>query len=151
MTIGLTKAQIICFYELPDLLFKHTCSHWTLITFKTLIRVWDIRHINEYMMLSQEITLAASFKGVRYFYWIDKVRSGTDPGNLGNNTFISILVNGFILLILFLICVLQSFKHFGTLILLGWDKKRIMVCFFKKFYYFNLYYFYYLFMVWFWH
>ena len=63
--------------------------------------------------------------------------SSTDQGIWGIILAISILVNAFILLILFLICVLQSFKHFGTLILLGWDRKNYGLLFSKILYYFQ--------------
>ena len=65
--------------------------------------------------------------------------SSTDQGIWGIILAISILVNAFILLILFLICVLQSFKHFGTLILLGWDRKELWSAFFKNSLLFSIY------------
>ena len=42
-------------------------------------------------------------------------------------------------LVLFLICVLQSFKHFGTLILLGWDRKELWSALFKDSLLFSIY------------
>jgi hypothetical protein len=65
--------------------------------------------------------------------------SSTDQGIWGIILAISIIVNALILLILFLICVLQSFKHFGTLILLGWDRKELWSALFKNSLLFSIY------------
>ena len=65
--------------------------------------------------------------------------SSTDQGIWGIILAISIIVNALILLILFLICVLRSFKHFGTLILLGWDRKELWSALFKNSLLFSIY------------
>ena len=144
MTIGLDKGSNNMLYELPDLLFStpvvierldYTFQHTNMINgiyhinglHDTVSRDNFLLHLSKRSGISVEDLTKESFG------------SSTDQGIWGIILAISILVNAFILLILFLICVLQSFKHFGTLILLGWDRKELWSAFFKNSLLFSIY------------
>lgn len=124
MTIGLDKGSNNMLYELPDLLFSTPVVIERLdYTFQNTNTINGVYHIN----------------GLHDAVSTESFGSSTDQGIWGIILAIIILVNAFILLILFLICVLQSFKHFGTLILLGWDRKELWSAFFKNSLLFSIY------------
>ena len=138
-------------YELPDLLFSTPVVIERLdYTFQNTNMINGIYHINglhdavsrDNFLLHLSKRSGISVEDLTK----ESFGSSTDQGIWGIILAISILVNAFILLILFLICVLQSFKHFGTLILLGWDRKELWSAFSKFSTIFNLHYSNYLFM-----
>lgn len=144
MTIGLDKGSNNMLYELPDLLFSTPVVIERLdYTFQKTNTINGIYHINglhdavsrDNFLLHLSKVSGISVKDLTK----ESFGSSTDQGIWGIILAISILVNAFILLILFLICVLQSFKHFGTLILLGWDRKKLWSAFFKNSLLFSIY------------
>lgn len=144
MTIGLDKGSNNMLYELPDLLFSTPVVIERLdYTFQNTNTINGIYHINglhdavsrDNFLLHLSKVSGISVKDLTK----ESFGSSTDQGIWGIILAISILVNAFILLILFLICVLQSFKHFGTLILLGWDRKKLWSAFFKNSLLFSIY------------
>ena len=144
MTIGLDKGSNNMLYELPDLLFSIPVVIERLdYTFQNTNTVNGIYHINGlHDAVSRDNFLfhLSKMSGISVEDLTkESFGSSTDQGIWGIILTISILVNAFILLILFLICVLQSFKHFGTLILLGWDRKELWSAFFKNSLLFSIY------------
>lgn len=144
MTIGLDKGSNNMLYELPDLLFSTPVVIERLdFTFQNTNTINGIYHINGlYDAVSRDNFLLhlSKVSGISVEDLTkESFGSSTDQGIWGIILAISILVNAFILLILFLICVLQSFKHFGTLILLGWDRKELWSAFFKNSLLFSIY------------
>lgn len=144
MTIGLDKGSNNMLYELPDLLFSTPVVIERLdFTFQNTNTINGIYHINglhdavsrDNFLLHLSKMSGISVEDLKK----ESFGSNTDQGIWGIILAISILVNAFILLILFLICVLQSFKHFGTLILLGWDRKELWSAFFKNSLLFSIY------------
>ena len=144
MTIGLDKGSNNMLYELPDLLFSTPVVIERLdYTFQNTNTINGIYHINglrdavsrDNFLLHLSKASGISVEDLTK----ESFGSSTDQGIWGIILAISILVNAFILLILFLICVLQSFKHFGTLILLGWDRKELWSAFFKNSLLFSIY------------
>ena len=144
MTIGLDKGSNNMLYELPDLLFSTPVVIERLdYTFQNTNMINGIYHINglhdavsrDNFLLHLSKRSGISVEDLTK----ESFGSSTDQGIWGIILAISILVNAFILLILFLICVLQSFKHFGTLILLGWDRKKLWSAFFKNSLLFSIY------------
>ena len=144
MTIGLDKGSNNMLYELPDLLFSTPVVIERLdYTFQNTNMINGIYHINglhdavsrDNFLLHLSKRSGISVEDLTK----ESFGSSTDQGIWGIILAISILVNAFILLILFLICVLQSFKHFGTLILLGWDRKELWSAFFKNSLLFSIY------------
>lgn len=144
MTIGLDKGSNNMLYELPDLLFSTPVVIERLdYTFQNTNMINGIYHINglhdavsrDNFLLHLSKRSGISVENLTK----ESFGSSTDQGIWGIILAISILVNAFILLILFLICVLQSFKHFGTLILLGWDRKELWSAFFKNSLLFSIY------------
>lgn len=144
MTIGLDKGSNNMLYELPDLLFSTPVVIERLdYTFQNTNMINGIYHINglhdavsrDNFLLHLSKRSGISVEDLTK----ESFGSSTDQGIWGIILAISILVNTFILLILFLICVLQSFKHFGTLILLGWDRKELWSAFFKNSLLFSIY------------
>ena len=144
MTIGLDKGSNNMLYELPDLLFSTPVVIERLdFTFQNTNTINGIYHINglhdavsrDNFLLHLSKVSGISVENLTK----ESFGSSTDQGIWGIILAISILVNAFILLILFLICVLQSFKHFGTLILLGWDRKKLWSAFFKNSLLFSIY------------
>lgn len=124
MTIGLDKGSNNMLYELPDLLFSTPVVIERLdFTFQNTNTINGIYHINGLHDAVSRDNFLLHLSKVSGISVEDLTKesfgSSTDQGIWGIILAISILVNAFILLILFLICVLQSFKHFGTLILLG--------------------------------
>ena len=144
MTIGLDKGSNNMLYELPDLLFSTPVVIERLdFTFQNTNTINGIYHINGLHDAVSRDNFLLHLSKVSGISVEDLTKesfgSSTDQGIWGIILAISILVNAFILLILFLICVLQSFKHFGTLILLGWDRKKLWSAFFKNSLLFSIY------------
>lgn len=144
MTIGLDKGSNNMLYELPDLLFSTPVVIERLdFTFQNTNTINGIYHINGLHDAVSRDNFLLHLSKVSGISVEDLTKesfgSNTDQGIWGIILAISILVNAFILLILFLICVLQSFKHFGTLILLGWDRKKLWPAFFKNSLLFSIY------------
>ena len=144
MTIGLDKGSNNMLYELPDLLFSTPVVIERLdYTFQNPNTINGIYHINGLRDAVSRDNFLLHLSKVSGISVEDLTKesfgSSTDQGIWGIILAISILVNAFILLILFLICVLQSFKHFGTLILLGWDRKELWSAFFKNSLLFSIY------------
>ena len=144
MTIGLDKGSNNMLYALPDLLFSTPVVIERLdYTFQNTNTVNGIYHINglhDAVSRDNFLLHLSKMSGISVEDLTkESFGSSTDQGIWGIILTISILVNAFILLILFLICVLQSFKHFGTLILLGWDRKELWSAFFKNSLLFSIY------------
>ena len=144
MTIGLDKGSNNMLYELPDLLFSIPVVIERLdYTFQNTNTVNGIYHINglhDAVSRDNFLLHLSKMSGISVEDLTkESFGSSTDQGIWGIILAISILVNALILLILFLICVLQSFKHFGTLILLGWDRKELWSAFFKNSLLFSIY------------
>lgn len=144
MTIGLDKGSNNMLYELPDLLFSTPVVIERLdYTFQNTNTINGIYHINGLHDAVSRDNFLLHLSKVSGISVEDLTKgsfgSSTDQGIWGIILAISILVNAFILLILFLICVLQSFKHFGTLILLGWGRKELWSAFFKNSLLFSIY------------
>ena len=144
MTIGLDKGSNNMLYELPDLLFSTPVVIERLdYTFQNTNTINGIYHINGLRDAVSRDNFLLHLSKVSGISVEDLTKesfgSSTDQGIWGIILAISILVNAFILLILFLICVLQSFKHFGTLILLGWGRKELWSAFFKNSLLFSIY------------
>ena len=144
MTIGLDKGSNNILYELPDLLFSTPVVIERLdFTFQNTNTINGIYHINGLHDAVSRDNFLLHLSKVSGISVEDLTKesfgSNTDQGIWGIILAISILVNALILLILFLICVLQSFKHFGTLILLGWDRKELWSAFFKDSLLFSIY------------
>ena len=144
MTIGLDKGSNNMLYELPDLLFSTPVVIERLdFTFQNTNTINGIYHINGLHDAVSRDNFLLHLSKVSGISVEDLTKesfgSSTDQGIWGIILAISILVNAFILLILFSICVLQSFKHFGTLILLGWDRKKLWSAFFKNSLLFSIY------------
>lgn len=144
MTIGLDKGSNNMLYELPDLLFSTPVVIERLdFTFQNTNTINGIYHINglhDAVSRDNFLLHLSKISGISVEDLTkESFGSSTDQGIWGIILAISILVNALILLILFLICVLQSFKHFGTLILLGWDRKELWSAFFKNSLLFSIY------------
>lgn len=144
MTIGIDKGSNNMLYELPDLLFSTPVVIERLdYTFQNTNTINGIYHINGLHDAVSRDNFLLHLSKVSGISVEDLTKESfgrsTDQGIWGIILAISILVNAFILLILFLICVLQSFKHFGTLILLGWDRKELWSAFFKNSLLFSIY------------
>ena len=144
MTIGLDKGSNNMLYELPDLLFSTPVVIERLdYTFQNTNTINGIYHINGLRDAVSRDNFLLHLSKVSGISVEDLTKesfgSSTDQGIWGITLAISIIVNALILLILFLICVLQSFKHFGTLILLGWDRKELWSAFFKNSLLFSIY------------
>lgn len=144
MTIGLDKGSNNMLYELPDLLFSTPVVIERLdFTFQNTNTINGIYHINglhDAVSRDNFLLHLSKMSGISVEDLTkESFGSNTDQGIWGIILAISIIVNAFILLILFLICVLQSFKHFGTLILLGWDRKELWSAFFKNYLLFSIY------------
>lgn len=144
MTIGLDKGSNNMLYELPDLLFSTPVVIERLdFTFQNTNTINGIYHINglhDAVSRDNFLLHLSKMSGISVEDLTkESFGSNTDQRIWGIILAISILVNAFILLILFLICVLQSFKHFGTLILLGWDRKELWSAFFKNSLLFSIY------------
>ena len=144
MTIGLDKGSNNMLYELPDLLFSTPVVierlDYTFQNTNTINGIYHINGLNDAVSRDNFLLHLSKVSGISVEDLTkESFGSSTDQGILGIILAISILVNAFILLILFLICVLQSFKHFGTLILLGWDRKKLWSAFFKNSLLFSIY------------
>lgn len=144
MTIGLDKGSNNMLYELPDLLFSTPVVIERLdYTFQNTNTVNGIYHINglhDAVSRDNFLLHISKMSGISVEDLTkESFGSSTDQGIWGITLAISIIVNALILLILFLICVLQSFKHFGTLILLGWGRKELWSAFFKNSLLFSIY------------
>ena len=137
MTIGLDKGSNNMLYALPDLLFSTPIVierlDYTFQNTNTINGIYHINGLHDAVSRDNFLFHLSKMSGISVENLIkESFGSSTDQGIWGIILTISILVNAFILLILFLICVLQSFKHFGTLILLGWDRKELWSAFFKN-------------------
>ena len=144
MTIGLDKGSNNMLYELPDLLFSTPVVierlDYTFQNSNTINGIYHINGLNDAVSRDNFLLHLSKMSGISVEDLTkESFGSSTDQGIWGIILAISILVNAFILLILFLICVLQSFKHFGTLILLGWDRKKLWSAFFKNSLLFSIY------------
>lgn len=144
MTIGLDKGSNNMLYELPNLLFSIPVVIERLdYTFQNTNTVNGIYHINglhDAVSRDNFLLRLSKMSGISVEDLTkESFGSSTDQGIWGITLAISIIVNALILLILFLICVLQSFKHFGTLILLGWGRKELWSAFFKNSLLFSIY------------
>ena len=144
MTIGLDKGSNNMLYELPDLLFSTPVVierlDFTFQNTNTINGIYHINGLNDAVSRDNFLLHLSKVSGISVEDLTkESFGSSTDQGIWGIILAISILVNAFILLILFLICVLQSFKHFGTLILLGWDRKELWSAFFKNSLLFSIY------------
>lgn len=144
MTIGLDKGSNNMLYELPDLLFSTPVVierlDYTFQNTNTINGVYHINGLHDAVSRDNFLLHLSKMSGISVEDLTkESFGSSTDQGIWGIILAIIILVNAFILLILFLICVLQSFKHFGTLILLGWDRKELWSAFFKNSLLFSIY------------
>lgn len=144
MTIGLDKGSNNMLYELPDLLFSTPVVierlDYTFQNTNTINGIYHINGLHDAVSRDNFLLHLSKVSGISVEDLTkENFGSSTDQGIWGIILAISILVNAFILLILFLICVLQSFKHFGTLILLGWDRKELWSAFFKNSLLFSIY------------
>lgn len=144
MTIGLDKGSNNMLYALPDLLFSTPIVierlDYTFQNTNTINGIYHINGLHDAVSRDNFLFHLSKMSGISVENLIkESFGSSTDQGIWGIILAISILVNAFILLILFLICVLQSFKHFGTLILLGWDRKELWSAFFKNSLLFSIY------------
>lgn len=144
MTIGLDKGSNNMLYELPDLLFSTPVVierlDYTFQNTNTINGIYHINGLNDAVSRDNFLLHLSKMSGISVEDLTkESFGSSTDQGIWGIILAISILVNAFILLILFSICVLQSFKHFGTLILLGWDRKKLWSAFFKNSLLFSIY------------
>lgn len=144
MTIGLDKGSNNMLYELPDLLFSTPVVierlDYTFQNTNTINGKYHINGLHDAVSRDNFLLHLSKMSGISVEDLTkESFGSSTDQGIWGIILAISILVNAFILLILFLICVLQSFKHFGTLILLGWDRKELWSAFFKNSLLFSIY------------
>lgn len=144
MTIGLDKGSNNMLYELPDLLFSTPVVierlDYTFQNTNTINGIYHINGLHDDVSRDNFLLRLSNMSGISVEDLTkESFGSSTDQGIWGIILAISILVNAFILLILFLICVLQSFKHFGTLILLGWDRKELWSAFFKNSLLFSIY------------
>ena len=144
MTIGLDKGSNNMLYELPDLLFSTPVVierlDYTFQNTNTINGIYHINGLNDAVSKDNFLLHLSKMSGISVEDLTkESFGNSTDQGIWGIILAISILVNAFILLILFLICVLQSFKHFGTLILLGWDRKELWSAFFKNSLLFSIY------------
>ena len=144
MTIGLDKGSNNMLYELPDLLFSTPVVierlDYTFQNTNTINGIYHINGLRDAVSRDNFLLHLSKVSGISVEDLTkESIGSSTDQGIWGIILAISILVNAFILLILFLICVLQSFKHFGTLILLGWDRKELWSAFFKNSLLFSIY------------
>ena len=144
MTIGLDKGSNNMLYELPDLLFSTPVVierlDYTFQNTNTINGVYHINGLHDAVSRDNFLLHLSKMSGISVEDLTkESFGSSTDQGIWGIILAISILVNAFILLILFLICVLQSFKHFGTLILLGWDRKELWSALFKNSLLFSIY------------
>lgn len=144
MTIGLDKGSNNMLYELPDLLFSTPVVierlDYTFQNTNTINGIYHINGFNDAVSRNNFLSHLSKMSGISVEDLTkESFGSSTDLGIWGIILAISILVNAFILLILFLIGVLQSFKHFGTLILLGWDRKELWSAFFKNSLLFSIY------------
>ena len=144
MTIGLDKGSNNMLYELPDLLFSTPVVierlDYTFQNTNTINGIYHINGLHDAVSRDNFLLHLSKVSGISVEDLTkESFGSSTDQGIWGIILAISILVNAFILLILFLICVLQSFKHFGTLILLGWDRKKLWSAFFKNSLLFSIY------------
>ena len=144
MTIGLDKGSNNMLYELPDLLFSTPVVierlDYTFQNTNTINGVYHINGLHDAVSRDNFLLHLSKMSGISVEDLTkESFGSSADQGIWGIILAISILVNAFILLILFLICVLQSFKHFGTLILLGWDRKELWSAFFKNSLLFSIY------------
>ena len=144
MTIGLDKGSNNMLYELPDLLFSTPVVierlDYTFQNTNTINGIYHINGLHDAVSRDNFLLHLSKMSGISVEDLTkESFGSSNDQGIWGIILAISILVNAFILLILFLICVLQSFKHFGTLILLGWDRKELWSAFFKNSLLFSIY------------
>ena len=144
MTIGLDKGSNNMLYELPDLLFSTPVVierlDYTFQNTNTITGIYHINGLHDAVSRDNFLLHLSKVSGISVEDLTkESFGSTTDQGIWGIILAISILVNAFILLILFLICVLQSFKHFGTLILLGLDRKELWSAFFKNSLLFSIY------------
>ena len=144
MTIGLDKGSNNMLYELPDLLFSTPVVierlDYTFQNTNTINGIYHINGLHDAVSRDNFLLHLSKMSGISVEDLTkESFGSSTDQGIWGIILAISILVNAFILLILFLICVLQSFKHFGTLILLGWGRKELWSAFFKNSLLFSIY------------
>lgn len=144
ITIGLDKGSNNMLYELPDLLFSTPVVierlDYTFQNTNTINGIYHINGLHDAVSRDNFLLHLSKMSGISVEDLTkESFGSSTDQGIWGIILAISILVNAFILLILFLICVLQSFKHFGTLILLGWDRKELWSAFFKNSLLFSIY------------
>lgn len=144
MTIGLDKGSNNMLYALPDLLFSTPVVierlDYTFQNTNTINGIYHINGLHDAVSRDNFLLHLSKMSGISVEDLTkESFGSSTDQGIWGIILAISILVNAFILLILFLICVLQSFKHFGTLILLGWDRKELWSAFFKNSLLFSIY------------
>ena len=144
MTIGLDKGSNNMLYELPVLLFSTPVVierlDYTFQNTNTINGIYHINGLHDAVSRDNFLLHLSKMSGISVEDLTkESFGSSTDQGIWGIILTISILVNAFILLILFLICVLQSFKHFGTLILLGWDRKELWSAFFKNSLLFSIY------------
>lgn len=144
MTIGLDKGSNNMLYELPDLLFSTPVVierlDYTFQNTNTINGTYHINGLHDAVSRDNFLLHLSKRSGISVEDLTkESFGSSTDQGIWGIILAISIIVNALILLILFLICVLQSFKHFGTLILLGWGRKELWSAFFKNSLLFSIY------------
>lgn len=144
MTIGLDKGSNNMLYELPDLLFSTPVVierlDYTFQNTNTINGTYHINGLHDAVSRDNFLLHLSKMSGISVEDLTkESFGSSTDQGIWGIILAISIIVNALILLILFLICVLQSFKHFGTLILLGWGRKELWSAFFKNSLLFSIY------------
>lgn len=143
VTIGLDKGSSNMLYELPSLLFTTPLVLDRLdAVFEQTASIngsYSINGLENNARKEAFLTDLSALSGIPIDSLTEETfGSNTDYGIWPIVLAISIGVNSLVLLILFLICVLQSFKHFGTLILLGWDRRKIWSALFKPFLLFSV-------------
>lgn len=144
LTIGIDKGSHNMLYPLPKLLLTTpiVIDRLDNVFQKTAV-VNGVYHVNglenatqKEAFLSQLSTLSGiSVDDLTHAHFGSQSDSSFIPTVLS----LAILANAVVLLILFLISILQSFNHFGTLLLLGWGRKDIWLGLFKETFLFSLF------------
>lgn len=137
VTIGLDQGSENMLYELPSLLFTIPVVIDRLdYVFQETNMINGSYHINGLQDEGLRETFLSDLSAITGISNEELTRESFGSNKVEGIAFIvlatSIVVNTMILLVLFLVCILKSFKHFGTLILLGWDRKELWSAFFKN-------------------
>lgn len=137
VTIGLDQGSENMLYELPSLLFTIPVVIDRLdYVFQETNMINGSYHINGLQDEGLRETFLSDLSTITGLSSEELTRESFGSNKVEGIAFIvlatSVVVNTMILLVLFLVCILKSFKHFGTLILLGWDRKELWSAFFKN-------------------